>query len=223
MRKSIILGGSALLSALAIPAIALAAGAMGMGPDATMQRADVETMVKEHFAKADLNKDGAITREEIQTRRTQMHAERMDQRFKQMDSNNDGSVSRAEFDAAHQARMGDGPGMGPHHGMDGKPGGPGPMGGGMGPGPMGAGPMGPDSMMQGEPGYHMRGYHKMGHMGGRMFERADANKDGKVTLTEATTTALAHFDEVDTNKDKTVTPEERHAFHQKMRAAPKAN
>lgn len=57
--------------------------------------------------------------------------------------------------------------------------------------------------------------HKMGHrgmgkmMGGRMFDMADANKDGKVTLSEATSAALAHFDMVDADKNGTVTPTER--------------
>ena len=49
-----------------------------------------------------------------------------------------------------------------------------------------------------------------GMMGeGRMFDMADANKDGKVTESEALTSALARFDQADTNKDGKFTPDER--------------
>lgn len=67
----------------------------------------------------------------------------------------------------------------------------------------------------GEPGYRTGGRHHhgggKGMMGGRMFEKADANSDGKVTLAEATGKALEMFDRADANKDGTVTPEERRA------------
>jgi hypothetical protein len=48
-------------------------------------------------------------------------------------------------------------------------------------------------------------------MGGDLFTKADANSDGKVTLSEATSKALEMFDRADANKDGTVTPEERRA------------
>jgi Ca2+-binding EF-hand superfamily protein len=50
---------------------------------------------------------------------------------------------------------------------------------------------------------------------GRMFGMADLNKDGRVTLKEATQVALQHFDAADANHDGTLTPEERHAAHPK--------
>jgi hypothetical protein len=58
----------------------------------------------------------------------------------------------------------------------------------------------------------------MGGFGGHMFEMADANKDGRVTLQEAQAAALQHFDKADTNRDGRITPEERMQMHQKMRA-----
>ncbi len=61
-----------------------------------------------------------------------------------------------------------------------------------------------------------RGAH---HGGGKMLERADSNKDGKVTLPELTTGALARFDRVDANKDGTISPEERKAAHDARRGA----
>lgn len=201
MRKLYIFGTAAALCA--VPLAAYAAGEMGMGPMATFKRADVEAKVKDMFAKLDTNKDGAVTREEATSARDKMRAEMHARNFERLDANKDGSISRAEFDDAHKAP-------------------PAPI-----PAPMGAGdhdhampaPGGADGMGA---GHGMMGHHKMGHggmggmMGMRMFERADANKDGKVTLAEATAQALAHFDEVDTNKDGQLAPEERRAFHAKM-------
>jgi Ca2+-binding EF-hand superfamily protein len=55
-------------------------------------------------------------------------------------------------------------------------------------------------------------------MGGRMFEEADANRDGKVSMQEATAAAYRHFDMADVNRDGQITREERMQMHQKMRA-----
>lgn len=57
-----------------------------------------------------------------------------------------------------------------------------------------------------------------GPIGGRMFDRADANKDGKVTEAEMLAGALARFDATDANKDGVITPDERRAARQAMRA-----
>jgi hypothetical protein len=43
-----------------------------------------------------------------------------------------------------------------------------------------------------------------------MFEMADANRDGRVSLAEAQSAALAHFDKADLNHDGKITPDERH-------------
>jgi Ca2+-binding EF-hand superfamily protein len=50
-----------------------------------------------------------------------------------------------------------------------------------------------------------------------MFDRLDADKDGRVSLAEASTHALALFDRADANRDGTVTPEERRAAWQRFR------
>ena len=57
-----------------------------------------------------------------------------------------------------------------------------------------------------------------GGLRGRMFELADANRDGRVNLQEATTAALQHFDRVDTNRDGSLSPEERQQARQRFRA-----
>ena len=63
-------------------------------------------------------------------------------------------------------------------------------------------------------GRRMRGGHGMGE---RMFELADGNRDGRVTLQEATNAALRHFDTADVNRDGQLTPDERMQMHQRMR------
>lgn len=65
---------------------------------------------------------------------------------------------------------------------------------------------------------HGMGMGMMMHDSDRMFERADANKDGRVSLAEAIALPMAHFDKADANKDGTISPEERKAAHEKMRA-----
>lgn len=69
-----------------------------------------------------------------------------------------------------------------------------------------------------------RGAKRMGGMGGmggmqlggRMFAMADADKDSRVSLAEATAAATRHFDMADINRDGTLTPEERRHMRQKM-------
>ena len=62
------------------------------------------------------------------------------------------------------------------------------------------------------------GMHGMRGFGGHMFEMADANKDGRVTLQEAQAAALEHFDMIDANHDGRITPDERMQMHERMRA-----
>lgn len=52
----------------------------------------------------------------------------------------------------------------------------------------------------------------------RQFERSDANKDGRLTLAEASTRPLARFAQADANGDGTLTREERRAAREKMQA-----
>ena len=51
----------------------------------------------------------------------------------------------------------------------------------------------------------------------RLWTMADANRDGRVMLQEATTMALQHFDRLDSNRDGQLTPEERAAGRAMMR------
>jgi hypothetical protein len=56
----------------------------------------------------------------------------------------------------------------------------------------------------------------MGGMGAHLFEMADANHDGRVSLQEAETLALRHFDHADLNHDGKITPDERRQAHASM-------
>jgi Ca2+-binding EF-hand superfamily protein len=65
-------------------------------------------------------------------------------------------------------------------------------------------------------GMHMAGMHR--GFAGHMFEVADGNKDGKVSLAEAQQAALQHFDKADLNHDGKLTPQERQQARQLLRA-----
>jgi Ca2+-binding EF-hand superfamily protein len=175
----------------------------------THNRADVGTHVRKMFERLDANRDGAITKAEAQAASAD-HGERKIMRmhrrggaegvggrapdrgamFDRLDTNRDGSISRAEFEAApaRQERR-------IVIRTDGDQAG-------------GAHGMG---MMRG-----MR--MGMGGLRGHMFDMADANRDGRVTLQEATAAAYRHFDMADVNRDGQITREERIQMHQKMRA-----
>jgi Ca2+-binding EF-hand superfamily protein len=180
--------------------------------DKVMTRSEAVKHVRDLFARLDTNRDGYITKEEVEALHQKMggmdamHGEfgkrfaeghfPMPDRaamFDKLDTNHDGSISREEFMAAHPQlqerrvmilREGASPGV----------------------------PSAP-----GEPGVKMRmhgmGMHSMG-FGGHLFETADSNHDGRVSLAEAEAAALAHFDRADLNHDGKITPEERQQSHE---------
>lgn len=65
-------------------------------------------------------------------------------------------------------------------------------------------------------GMRMAGMHR--GFAGHMFEMADVNKDGRVSVAEAQQLALQHFDRADLNHDGTLTPDERRQAHELMRS-----
>ena len=62
------------------------------------------------------------------------------------------------------------------------------------------------------------GMGRMG-LGGHMFEMADANRDGRLTMPEATSAAYRHFDMADANRDGQISREERMQLRQRTRGA----
>lgn len=176
-----------------------------------MTRAEVDEHIRKLSARFDTNHDGFITREELASVAQGMMAMHDDMQkrladrgvmmgdraaiFDRLDTNHDGSISRQEFMASqpqvHEQRvivMRDG------NSAAGTP-------------------------QRGE--HEMQGMHMfgmgMGGFGGHLFEMADTNHDGRVSLQEAETAALAHFDRADLNHDGKLTPEERQQAHQLMR------
>lgn len=184
-------------------------------------RAEVVGKVREHFAQMDANKDGFLTKEEadagrklfkdgIRQRLGERGEQRMERRdpaqaFDRLDTNRDGSISRDEFARGHEQRI--------ERRMVIKEGQAAPGAPGVTPPP-------------GAPHHGMRMDRMPGMMlGGRMFEMADANKDGRVSLQEATDSAVRHFDMADANRDGRITPDERRQIRQQFiekRRAPKA-
>lgn len=154
--------------------------------DGTVTKAELTAALEARFAKLDANKDGKLTKEDREILRQQ----RLDARFAAMDTDRNGQISKAEFAAAHQGRD-------DMHDRMGKPGEPDGRGwghGGRGRGMMHGGPDGP-----GGPG------------------RGDADKDGTLTKAEFMARPLAMFDKADANHDGKVTADEMKAARQAFR------
>jgi Ca2+-binding EF-hand superfamily protein len=179
---------------------------MRMMSDKVMTRDEVVAHIRRMFDHLDANHDGFVTREEIATvhqRMMGMHetmAMQMAERgmmkshdrgaaFDRLDTNHDGVISRQEFMAAK-------PHIEEHRVMVMRDGG----------------------GMMAHPGMEgMRMHMHAASFGGHLFEMADANHDGRVSLQEATNAALQHFERADLNHDGKLTPEERRQARQLMR------
>lgn len=220
----IFLGATALM--LAIPAMAQVQapppqGApplapMARGMDATQTRDQAIAKVREHFARMDVNRDGFVAGDEMQSMRG--HHQGMGQgagddrmarngsrgrgaqaAFEWLDANRDNMISRSEFAGGRQVR-------GER---------------------MGARGAAPTAMAGDRPAmgamHRMNGGGRMGG-GGGMMKMADLDRDGRVSLQEATTSALERFDRVDANRDGRITPDERRHNRdmRKQMRAPKA-
>jgi Ca2+-binding EF-hand superfamily protein len=213
--KTLLLGAVAL--AAAIPATAqaqpapqapvmIAPSAPPMAPRAQRPhtRNEVVAKVRDHFAKVDTNRDGFVTTAEMDARRGQNKLARQAGQggnrramrdgargnpgaaFDRLDANRDGMISRDEFGKAREMRSQRKLAM------------------------KGAG-------APGARGGRMMKMHRMGGMmGGRMLRMADLDRDGRVSLQEATTKALQHFDQADANRDGQITPDERRTIRQQM-------
>jgi len=198
--------GAAAVAALAAGSAVIAQNApmapMPMGhagmASRVMTRAEVQAHVAQMFARLDANRDGFVTKAEADAMKGQLH-DHMGNRFKAPMPGAPGApgINPAQafdrVDANHDGVITrDEFAAAPHPGMQ---------------------------MMRVR---MARGMGGMARMGGKMFERADANRDGRVSLAEAQTAALAHFDRADLNHDGQLTPQERQQAHQQMRAMRRA-
>ena len=163
--------------------------------DHVMTRAETVQMVRDHFARFDSDRDGAITTTEM-TALHGMHRDGAGQRmtvhkgpmhdpnaaFDRLDTNKDGAISRDEFAKAHEQRIEK---------------------------RIVRREKIKEARRDGKPGAMRE--HRMG--GARMIVMADTDKDGRITLAEAEAMALRHFDRMDSNHDGQVTPDERGNRH----------
>lgn len=234
MKKLLLSAAAAAAIAAIAPAMARnaapAPGAAGHHPKAmkTVTRAEVMQKVQQHFAKLDSNRDGYVTKAEadaaLATMRQRMH-QRMEKRgtaiFERLDTNKDGVVTRAEaepffakgqVDIAHA-----GPGdKQPRRNWDA-------LVSRFDTNKDGAISRAEFDAVGAQHAQKMAQRRSAGGMrhagfGGRMFEMADSNNDGRVSLAEATAAAAAHFDTADANGDGTLTPDEMRQARQKMKA-----
>ena len=212
MRKFVIAG---LLAAAAVPVLAQATAPVAppapvapvarIAPmaDKMMTRAELDARVREHFTRLDANRDGFVTTAEADAGKAAMkdrwqqagighamNAKRRDPNaaFDRIDADRNGAISRDEFAKAREMRVEKR--MTRSHDGAGRPG-----------------------------AKRMRMHRVSGGMvGGHLFNMADADKDGRVSLAEATTGAARHFDMMDGNRDGRITPEERRGKMRQMRS-----
>jgi Ca2+-binding EF-hand superfamily protein len=189
--KTILIGAAAL--ALVAPAVAQVAPVQQQRPLRGQQaqtRADVQAKVAERFARLDSNRDGFITRAEADAARQQLRtrfAARSGERRERAFERLDTNRDGAISRAEWDSRAAQRQQRLARRDRDGD---------------------GRPDVRGGRRGLGMMG------LGGRMFEMADANRDGRVSLAEAQTAALRHFDMMDSNRDGRLTPEERMQMRQ---------
>ena len=204
MRKSILI--ASVLAGTAGAALAQTPGVAPIAPQAHNRmmalpdtRDGVVAMVRDHFARADANRDGFVARDEMRGMRDQRKVKRMAMRgadagqranpgamFDRLDTNRDNMISRDEFERGRTLRAERGGDRMERRGQR--------MGNRM----------------------AMRGH-------ANMLRRADSDRDGRVSLGEAQAAALARFDRVDLNRDGRITPDERHQMRQqRLQRAPRA-
>ena len=203
--KKFALAGAAIaaLASTATPAQPTDGGRQAALP---LTRSAVAAKVDAGFVRLDVNRDGAVTRDEVRARaearrshrdqaggqqggarreRQEDRGERRAALFAQLDANRDGSISRAEFEARPALSREDR-----------------------------AERRSARTERRAKRG-EMRGSRAGGGMfarfGGRQFEVADADRDGRLTQAEARQSALALFDRVDANRDGTISQDERRA------------
>ncbi len=191
MKKLVFLGAAAAALTMAVTPI-VAQVAQSVRPGAGLTRAEVQTRVRDAFVRIDRNRDGFVTRSEadanvaaVRGERRRHRQERREARFTRLDANRDGAISRDEFFARRdRAERGDRAERRPAR-MERR-------------------------AQRRELRQERRGMRGL-RFGPRGFERMDANRDGRVSLAEATGQSLRRFDRVDADRDGRITREERRA------------
>lgn len=179
-----------LLLATTAPLLAQPAPMAPRAPMATMTRADVEARVQAQFAKRDANRDGFLTTEELTRRGGQRDGAMKVRRMGGERAMRDPNAAFDRLDANRDGTISRAEFASAREARIEK-----------------------RVVVNGQrqPGA-MRGMHGGGGMmGAAMLRMADTDRDGRVSLAEATSGALRHFDMIDSNRDGRITPEERAA------------
>jgi hypothetical protein len=197
---AILAAGSAFAQTAAAPAPAPQVHVMKThrGPAKAVTRNEVVGHVRDMFARLDTNRDGVVTREEATAAHTRKAGETREKVAKRVAERGNRGAGFDRLDTNKDGSIS-------RREFD-------------------AGRQARQQrrvlVMQqgGRPG--MMRMHRFGAGFGRgqLFEMSDANKDGRVSLQEATAAALQHFDTADLNRDGTPTPEERMQMRQQRRA-----
>lgn len=207
--KKLVIAATALLAGTAVAQTPPAAPPAPVAPlaDQVTTRNEVVAKVREHFSRMDADRNGSITSQEVMERHTKMEGRQALRRrhgeggephvmahkgprgdanaaFDRLDADRNGWIGRDEFAKAREQRIERRIVKRDEVGAprDGK-----------------------------EVRRHVRRMHGPGGFGARMIVMADTNSDGQITLSEAETLALQHFDQMDSNRDGQVTREERRA------------
>jgi Ca2+-binding EF-hand superfamily protein len=230
--KAFVSGGVVLAALLtAAPAIAGASSSASLTSQAqparrnvfaaNQNRSDVAAHVARMFKPLDLNHDGFLTRDEIAASQAQFNArtakstpKREARMFDRLDTNHDGQITEAEADAAREIRA-------KARGKQAKP-----AGRHSSPALFARADSNKDGIVTRAEfeAAAAAGKIKVRHasMRGsalvRLFDVADVNKDGRVSLEEAQQAALLHFDAADLNHDGVLSPDERRQAKKSARA-----
>jgi Ca2+-binding EF-hand superfamily protein len=200
---------------------AQAAPAANTKAEQPLTRAMVQSRVAAMFSKLDANHDGFITKDELSTVEAQ-RAQNIEERaakfdpskiFDRIDANHDGKITLAEVNALRSKRAGAAAGAQPQETSF--------------KGILAQADTNKDGVVtraefevvgQQIKARMQRAAATPGAMATRMFDVADTNKDGRVSLAEMQASALARFDRLDLNRDGTVTPQERQQASQALKA-----
>ena len=190
--KKLLIGSAALLaSAAAIAQVAPVAQTPNAPAAKVHTRAEVQAKIAEHFAKLDTNRDGSLTKAEADAAREALRSRRGERR----EDRRENAFARMDTDKNGSISRAEWDAASSQREQR-----------------WASRDRNGEGRRDGRPGWGGR----MGGFGGHMFDMADANRDGRVTLQEAQAAALRHFDMADVNRDGQITPDERKQVRQRM-------